>query len=74
MLSPATSLFHPPRQLGGEKHESRRGRAEHRLSVGVALVSGALESESVSNTESLVTAFYSDPPRRIKPLDVNEGR
>ncbi len=60
-----------------KKADCKRNRvvclSERSLSVGVAQASGALKSEAVSNMKSLVTAFYSDPPRRIELLEVNEG-
>lgn len=62
-----------------KKASRERGRArvdflrECRLSVGVSQACGALRSKAVSDMKSLVTAFYSNPPRGIEPLNVMRG-
>ncbi len=88
LLSPAiftvtSQLETVPSSLKKASHE--RGRARHmcshsegRLSqcslrVGVYQACGTLRSKAVSYMKSLVTAFHSDLPRGIEPLDVMGG-
>lgn len=47
--------------------------SDRSVSVGMAQTSGALESEAVSDVKSSVTAFFSDPPKKIKLLIADEG-